>query len=262
MCVVLNHAVDGPETAPVLLLVGSLGATLEMWRPQVAPLAEHLRVVRVDLRGHGGSPVPPGPYTMDGLGGDLLATLDALGVESAHLAGLSLGGMVVMSAAVRAPGRVRSLALLCTSADTGPAQPWLDRAKTVREEGPGALAPTVVSRWLTAPYAEEHPELVAWLRGMVAATPREGYAGCAEAIAGFDLTGALPAVTAPTLVVTASEDRSLPAEHGERIAALVPGARRVHLEGVAHVVSVERADDVTRLLLEHVREAESIWCHE
>src|SRR5262245_64752543 len=107
----LHHVVDGE--GPTLLLGPSLGSTTAMWEPQVAPLAERFRVVRYDHRGHGHSPVPDEPYELADLGGDVLALLDTLGVERAHVAGLSLGGMVAMWLGVNAPERVERLALLC-----------------------------------------------------------------------------------------------------------------------------------------------------
>ncbi len=253
----LHHVVDGPPDAPVLVLLGSLGSDLSVWEPQAA-LARTLRVVRPDLRGHGASPVPAGPYRVEDLADDVVALLDRLGVGAAHVAGISLGGMVAQAVAVRAPGRVRSLSLLCTSAHTADPLPWHERAATVRRDGPGALAPTVVARWLTPPWAKEHPEVPERLRAMVAATPAEGYAGCCEAVAGLDLTAQLPAVRAPALVVSAAQDASLPAEHQRLVADLLPGARLVVLEGVAHLASVERADDVTRLLREHVEHVERV----
>ncbi|RJK97142.1 3-oxoadipate enol-lactonase [Vallicoccus soli] len=255
MSVDLHHVVEGPSDAPVLLLLGSLGSDLSVWEPQRA-LAGSLRLVRADLRGHGASPVPPGPYALEELADDVVGLLDRLDVDVAHVAGISLGGMVAQAVAVRAPERVRSLALLCTSARTEDPSPWHDRAATVRRDGPGALAATVVGRWLTAPYAAAHPEVAARLRAMVAATPAEGYAGCCEAVAGLDLTAELPRVEAPALVVSAAQDASLPPEHQRRIADLLPRSRLVELEGVAHLASVERADDVARLLRDHVQDAQ------
>src|SRR6188472_3087695 len=136
----LFHVIDGRHDAPVLLLGGSLGSTVEMWLPQVPRLSQRLRVVRFDHRGHGGSPVPPGPYTVAELGGDVLELLDHLGVRRAHYAGLSLGGMVGIWLAAYAPERVDRLALLSTAAYLPPAQGWLDRAAAVRAGGMAAVA--------------------------------------------------------------------------------------------------------------------------
>ena len=103
----LHHRLDGAEGAPPLLLCNSLGTTLEMWDPQVPALATRFRLVRYDRRGHGRSPVPPGPYSIDDLGRDALALLDELGIERVSFCGLSIGGMVGMWLAVGGAGAGR-----------------------------------------------------------------------------------------------------------------------------------------------------------
>lgn len=248
----LHHVLDGPAGAPVLLLAGSLGSTLEMWEPQVEALAGEFRVVRYDHRGHGKSPVPAGPYSIADLGADVLRLLDRLDVPSAQLAGVSLGGMTAMWLAAHAPERVDRLALLCTSAQLGPPQGWAERAATVRAEGTGAVAAAVVSRWFTPGYAARHPGEVARLTAMVAGTPAEGYASCCGAIEHMDLRADLARITAPTLVVAGADDPATPPEHAERIAAAISGARLSVLPGAAHLASWERADAVTGLLREHL----------
>ena len=125
-----------------------------MWDPQVPRLAERLRVVRYDHRGHGNSPVPPGPYSLDDLGADALALLDRLGLERVHWCGLSLGGMVGMWMAINAPERIDRLVLCCTSARLGPPAMWADRARTVRAEGVEAIADAGIGRWLTVGFIE------------------------------------------------------------------------------------------------------------
>jgi 3-oxoadipate enol-lactonase len=248
MSVALHHEVAGPDDAPALVLSNSLGSTLAMWDPQAAALAGAFRVVRYDLRGHGRSPVPDGPYGLDDLGADVLALLDRLEIERAHLAGISLGGMVSMWLAVHAPDRVDRLVPCSTSAQLGPPEGWAERATLVRRKGTQALAPTVVERWLTPAYREAHPEEVSRLRAMIAATPDEGYAGCCAAIEHMDLRGDLSRVRAPTLVVSAAQDPATPPEHGELIASLIPGARFEVLEDAAHLANLERPDAFTALL--------------
>ncbi|MFC0529670.1 3-oxoadipate enol-lactonase [Phytohabitans kaempferiae] len=244
--------VDGPAGAPVVVLANSLGTTVDMWEPQLPALTEHFRVVRFDTRGHGRSPVPPGPYTIGDLGGDVLALLDELGVARAHFCGLSLGGMVGMWLAAYAPERIDRLVLCCTSARPGAPESWAHRAATVRAEGTGAIADLVVSRWLTPAYAAGEPELVARLRGMLAATPAQGYAACCGVIEGLDLTAALPRICAPTLVLHGADDPAFPPAHGADIAAAVPGARLTLVRDAAHLANVEQVDVVTALIVDHL----------
>ena len=253
----LNHVSDGPPDEPALLLGGSLGTTLEMWAPQVEPLAERYHLVRFDHRGHGRSPVPAGPYTIAQLGGDVLALMDRLGLRRAAYCGLSIGGMVGQWLAINAPDRITALIVLCTAAHLPPRDPWLERAATVRAAGtPEVVAGAVVARWFTEPWALAHPETVARHRAMVAATDAEGYAACCEAIAAMDLRDGLPAITAPTLVVGGEQDPAIPPVHQREIAAHIPGARLEILDPGAHLASVERADVVTRLISDHIASAE------
>jgi 3-oxoadipate enol-lactonase len=227
----LHHVVDGPAGAPPVLLLGSLGSTLAMWEAQVAALAGPYRVVRADLRGHGGSPAPPGPYAIDDLVADAVALLDRLGIGAAHVVGVSLGGMTAMRLAALHPDRVDRLAVLCTSALLGRASDWAERAATVRASGTGAVAPAVVGRWFTEARRKADPDLVARHERMVAGTPPEGYAACCEAIAVMDLRADLPRIVAPTLAIAGADDPATPPDHLREIAAAVPGARLLVLPG-------------------------------
>lgn len=245
--VALHHAVDGPEAGPPLVLGGSLGSTLEMWQPQLPSLAARHRVVRYDHRGHGGSPVPSGPYALDDLGGDVLRLLDERDVSTVDYAGLSLGGMVGMWLAAHAPERIRRLALLCTAAHLPPEVGYRQRAALVRAEGMAAVVEPVLGRWFTPDFQPGGREPY---RAMLAGTVPEGYAGCCEAIAGMDLRPVLSKITAPTLVVAAADDPAIPPRYAEQIAGAVPGSRLVVLDRAAHLASVERAGEVNRLLLD------------
>jgi 3-oxoadipate enol-lactonase len=252
--VAVSYSVAGPDGAPVVLLSNSLGATRSMWDPQVPALAERYRVVTYDTRGHGQSPAPAGPYSLDDLVDDAVALLDEVGAERAHVAGLSLGGMIGMRLAAREPGRVHRLALLCTSAKVDP-QGFLDRARAARAEGTATFAPTVVGRWLTPPYAAAHPDLVARLEAMIAGADDEGYAACCEVVAGMDLRDDLARIPAPTLVVSAADDPALPPEHQRVIADGVPGAELVTVSPGAHLANLEQVLPVTGALLGHFHAA-------
>lgn len=247
--VAVHHVLDGPPDAPPLLLSNSLGSTVAMWEPQVRPLAQAHRLIRYDLRGHGRSPVPDGPYALDDLGADALALLDRLEIARASVAGVSLGGMVSMWLAIHAPERVERLLACCTSASLGPPEGWAQRAELVRRKGAQAVAPSVVERWLTPAHREAHPEAVARLREMIAATPSEGYAGCCAAVEHMDLTGELARVRAPTLVIAGAQDPSTPPEHGGLIASLIPGARMEVLSPAAHLANLESPAAFNALVL-------------
>jgi 3-oxoadipate enol-lactonase len=248
----LHHTFAGPQDAGVVVLSNSLGTTLAMWEPQAAALARGHRVLRYDLRGHGRSPVPEAPYSIADLGSDLLALLDRTGIARASLFGVSLGGMVSMWVAVHAPERVDRLVLCSTSAVMGPPESWTERAALVRREGTAAVADSVVARWFTPAFAAAQPDVVARIRGQLAATPAEGYAGCCEAIREMDQRPDLPAIAAPTLVIAADGDPSTPPAHARTIAGLIPGARLEVLDRGAHLVNVEAPDVVNPLVLAHL----------
>jgi 3-oxoadipate enol-lactonase len=246
----LNYDTAGPEDAPVLLMGGSIGTSLQMWDRQL-PLAGSLRLVRFDHRGHGRSPNPTGQWEIADMGGDVLELMDALGTERAHYCGLSLGGMVGMWLAANAPERIDRLVLLCTSPFMPPPSLWQERSRAVLEAGSvEPLADAALDRWLTAGFAAANPSIKAWVRSMLVETPATGYAACCGAIERMDLRGALPSITAPTLVISGAQDPSTPPSEQALIADAVPGARHEVLDPAAHLAAVERSDDVNRLILE------------
>ena len=195
------HRFDGPPGAPVVVLSNSLGTTTELWDRQVGPLAERFRVLRYDHRGHGGSPVPDGPYSIDDIGGDLLALLDRLGLERVSVCGVSLGGMTAMWLAARAPERVERIVLCCTSAHLPPRANWTERAATVRAEGTGAIVDGALDRWFSPGFRAWSRDVVERTATTLGSTPSEGYAGCCEALAAWSFAGRLGKIAAPTLVI-------------------------------------------------------------
>ncbi|HZD65333.1 MAG TPA: 3-oxoadipate enol-lactonase [Acidimicrobiales bacterium] len=248
----LHHREAGRSDGPVVVLGTSLGTTTAMWEPQLDELGKRFRVVVVDHRGHGGSEVVPGPAEIADLGGDVVALLDGLGIEACSWAGVSLGGMVGMWLAAHHPARIEATALVCTAAHLPPPQAWHDRAATVRAEGMAGVADPVVARWFTPGFAEREPAVVDAHRAMLLGTSAEGYAACCEAIATLDLRDALPAITAPTLVISAAQDQATPPPFGEAIAGAVPGARLEVIPDAAHLANVEQPAVVTKLLADHL----------
>jgi 3-oxoadipate enol-lactonase len=246
----LHYADDGPSDAPVLMFAGSLGATLAMWEPQLT-LAGRFRVIRIDHRGHGGSPVPPGPYAMPDLAADVLALLDDLGLARVAFCGLSLGGMVGMYLGSEHPERLTSLTLCCTTAHFADRGPWDERIAAVEAGGTAGIADAVVSRWFTPAWAAAHPDVVAALRNQIAGTPDAGYVGCCRAIAAWDHRARLPAVAVPTLVIGGADDPSTPVDpHAHTLADNIPGARLEILPG-AHLATIECAEQASGLISGH-----------
>jgi 3-oxoadipate enol-lactonase len=250
--IAVHHRLEGREDAPAVVLSSSVGTTLELWDAQVPALGERFRVLRYDHRGQGRSPVPPGPYGVADLGADLLDLLDRLGIERASICGLSLGGMVGMWVASHAPERVERLALCCTSAHPAPRETWEERAAAVRAHGMGAVADAVVERWFTPGFRRRSPEVVARFTHMLLGQPPEGYAACCEAIRDFDLRDRLGSIAAPTLVVAGADDPATPPDHARVIEEGIPDASLLVLDEAAHLANVERADEVTSALVEHL----------
>lgn len=248
----LAHTLDGPDGVPAVVLSNSLGSTPAMWDEQLPALAERFRVVRYDHRGHGRSPVPPGPYDLDDLGADVLAMLDRLELERVHWCGLSLGGMVGIWMAINAPERIDRLVLCCTSAKLGPPEMWADRAATVREHGVDAVADAGIQRWLSPGFLQREPEIAARVRAMLASTPAEGYAACCGVIERMDQTARLGEIRAPTLVIAGADDPATPPEHGRLIADAVPGARLEIVAGARHLATIEQPQAMTELILGHL----------
>ena len=252
MSAALRYRLTGPPGAPVLVLGNSLGTTGALWQAQRDAFERHFRVLCYEHRGHGGSPAPAGPYTMDDLGTDLLALLDHLALTRISYCGVSLGGMLGMWLAARAPRRVDRLAVCCTSAHFDTPEPWFDRAARVRRDGTGSVAAQVVPRWFTPAFVASRPEVVHRFEDMLSGCDAGGYAGCCEAIAGMDLRPALPRVSAPTVVIAGAADPATPPPHARTIAGGISGARLHVLPDAAHLANVERAGEVTAILLDHL----------
>ena len=238
--------VDGPESAPALVLSNSLGTTLHMWDAQVAPFTRDFRLVRYDRRGHGRSGVPKGPYTMERLG---RAVLDALGIERVNWCGLSMGGMVGQWLGANAPERVERLVLTNTSSYFADKTMWNERLKLVREKGVAAFAAANMERWFTKGFRERSPKVVAWMQEMFAATPLEGYIACGEAVRDMDHRELLPKIKAPTLVVAGKHDPGTPPDANEYIKDHIPVARFTLLDA-AHISNVEQPEAYTKAVLE------------
>jgi 3-oxoadipate enol-lactonase len=241
---------DGPADAPVLVLSHAIGTSMALWEPQVPPLSQRLRVLRYDHRGHGRSPVPEGPYTIEDLGRDFLRLLDHLGLRSVAFCGLSLGGMVGMWLGANAPDRINRLVLCCTAARMLRPEDYASRAARVRKDGLDPIADLVISRWFSQGFASAHPETVASIRSLFLSTNPEGYAATCEALAVMDLRDEITRITAPTLVIAGGEDQATPVQQAEQIAAAIPGARLSVIPGAGHLANIEAPDAIVRAVLD------------
>ena len=246
----LNHVLEGLEDTPVLVLSNSLGTNLGMWDDQASVLRERFRLLRYDQRGHGDSPVPPGPYKIEDLGLDALALLDRLEIERASFCGLSIGGLVGMWLASEAPERIERLVLCCT-ASRFDSEMYDARAHQVRTEGVDSIADTVLERWFTPEFRATRPETVEWAGSMLRDTPAEGYAGCCEVLRDADMRSRLESIRAPTLVIAGAEDPAATVDQAEEIRDSIPEARLVVVEA-AHLANIEQPEAVTREILEHL----------
>lgn len=239
--------------APALLLMNSLGTSLEMWDDQLEALSERFELIRFDARGHGKSTIgSPREATMDLLATDALNVLDACGVARAHLCGISLGGMIAMHIATKWPDRVLKAALCNTSPHMPPRDGWDTRIQTVLAQGSTALAEGTLQRWFTPQFHQEHPEKVDRIRSLILETSREGYAACCAAIRDMDQRESIKNITAKTLVIGGTADTSTPPEQAELIASTIPEAKLVLLEA-AHLSNIERASEFNATLIEFLQ---------
>jgi 3-oxoadipate enol-lactonase len=241
----LHVVEDGPPDAPVVVLGPSLGTDLGLFHAQAHDLADRYRVIRYDLRGHGGSPVVPGPYSVADLADDVVKLLDGLGVDRFAYAGVSLGGAIGLQLAVTVPDRVERLIVMASAARFPDPPSWKARADRVRAEGTDFLVPSRIGAWVTPGFAESHPEETERLLEMLRSTSREGYAACCETIEAFDVRDQLPTITAPTLVIAGADDPATAPDTVRLIADGIPGARFVVVPQASHLVSAEQPAAVT-----------------
>lgn len=244
----IRYTMTGPEGAPVLILSNSLGTTLDMWAPQLSALSTHYRVLRYDTRGHGGSFAPAGAYTLDMLGRDVLALLDALDVERAHFCGISMGGLTGQWLGVHARERVDKLIVANTAARVGSSNGWQERAALVRTHGMADVAAGAAGRWFTADFIARHADVVRTLTDELRDTPAEGYAACCDALAAADLRGDIDRIAAPTLVIAGRFDPVTTLEDARFIVERVPHADMAALDA-SHLSNIEAADAFSATVL-------------
>lgn len=247
----VNYTIEGPEDGPVVTLSHSLSANLSMWDLQAAALRSHYRVIRYDTRGHGQTDAPEGTYTLDQLADDVQALLDALGITRSHYVGLSMGGMIGQTLALRHPDLLDRLVLCDTSSAMPPGSEdlWNERIATVERDGMDAMVDATIERWFTPGFIADHDDQVEPVRQMIRATPVPGYAGCGHAIKTLNLTDKLGRITAPTLAIVGEDDPGTPVSAHEVIRDNIPGAMLVVLPSAMHLSNIEQAEKFNAALL-------------
>jgi 3-oxoadipate enol-lactonase len=243
----IRYVVEGPEKAPVVLLSNSLGTDLTMWDAQAAAWSREHRVVRYDTRGHGRSGAPAMDYTLDRLGADALAVLDAVGATRAAVVGVSLGGQTALWLAVNAPERITRAVAANTAPKVGTAEAWNERIALIRSEGMDAVSDAVVDRFFSPAFQRAHPEVVAAVLAIVRGTDADGYAGCCAALRDADLRPDVGRISQPLLVIGGQHDLATPVAEAVDLKAAVPGARLELLEA-AHLSNLEEPEAFTRLV--------------
>ena len=238
----------GPADAPAVVFSNSLGATVEMWDAQARALSGRYRVIRYDTRGHGRSPAVAAPLSVERLAADLGGLIAGLGIDRAHVVGLSLGGMTAQALAIHHPERVASLVLMATAPHLPPADGWDARAATVETQGLGAIADAVMSRWFTPAMARSDPATLAHLRRRFLACDPAGYAACCRAIRDMDLRAVLGRIAASTLVVAGADDPVTTVAMAEDLARAIPGAGLEVVPEAAHLFVAERPQETNAIL--------------
>lgn len=244
----LHHALSGPADGPPVVFAGSLGTDLRVWDALLPHLPPGLRVLRYDMRGHGLSDAPPGPYGMGDLVAELAGLMDHVGLRGALVVGLSIGGVVAQGLAAERPELARALVLVCTAAKIGTPESWAARREAVRRDGIEGIADGVLERWFSRRFRAERADEVALWRHMLARTPREGYLGCCAALAETDLRLSTAGLRQPVLAVAGSEDGATPPDLVRETAESVAGARFALLRGAGHIPPVEAPEALAGLI--------------
>jgi len=244
----INYELHGKEGAPWLVLSHSLACTVRMWDPQVAAFKDKHRILNYDMRGHGATSAPTGPYTLDMLADDVLELVKFLKIQKAAYCGLSIGGMIGQTIAIRGAGPFTRMVL----ADTTHTQPpeaikqWEERIRTAQTQGMKGVVASTMERWFTEPFRNSAPAKK--IAELIANTPVAGYVGCGQAIMKLNTTAKLKDIKLPVLAITGEQDGAAPGT--KYIGEHVPGAKYVGIPNAAHIANVEQAERFNQALRE------------
>ena len=246
----IYYEIHGKEGAPWLTLSHSLACSVRMWDEQIATFKDRYRILAYDTRGHGQTSAPAGDYTLAQLADDLKGLLDHLKISQTHYCGLSMGGMIGQTFALKYSGILQTLVLADTSSrippEVGPV--WEERIKVAQTQGMQALVQPTLERWFTAPYRSAHPETMQRIGKLIADTPVPGYVGCCRAIPRLNLTDRLKEITVPIQIIVGADDQGTPVAMSQAIHDNAPGSRLDILPSAAHLSNIEQPQAFDRAL--------------
>ncbi|OGP70512.1 MAG: 3-oxoadipate enol-lactonase [Deltaproteobacteria bacterium RBG_16_50_11] len=247
----MNYEVSGKKKAPVVMLSHSLGCSLAMWDPQLGALEPLFQVLRYDIRGHGRSETPPGPYKPELLAKDAIALLDGLGIDKVHWVGVSMGGMIGQSVGLNRPDRLKSLALCDTTGVIPPEAQilWRERIAAVHEKGIESQLESTLERYFTPSFLKANPPMLGAIRKQFLATPVEGYLGCVEAIRSLNYLDRLSEIKIPTLIMVGEDDPGTPVSASEAMHKRISNSKLVIIPSARHLPNLEQPEFFNTSLL-------------
>jgi 3-oxoadipate enol-lactonase len=251
-----NVLIEGDENKEGLMLSNPIGTNLHLWDPQIPDLAEHFRIVRYDSRGHGASVANEGPYSVEGLGHDALAIMDALGIERVHWLGLSLGSIVGLWLLVHARERIGRAVLASAAAQIPGPDLWNNRIQSARESGMNGVAMAAAERWFNKTFRDANPAKVEAVMEMVRTTPLHGYVAACAAIRDMDQREAIRSIRNKVLVIAGRHDLSMPPGMGALVASSIAGAKFVTLEA-SHMANIEDETNFTKAAVDFLTAPET-----
>ena len=238
------YEIHGKDDAPWLVFSHSLACSVRMWDGEIAKFKDRYRVLAYDTRGHGQSAAPKGPYTLEMLADDLHELLKTLGIRKAHFCGLSMGGMIGQTFALKYPGVFDTLTLCDTTSSYPPeaAPMWQERIRTAESQGMAPLVQPTLERWFTQGFRKNHPDKVQRVASLIERTPVPGYVGCCAAIPRINVTARLKEIKIPALVICGADDPATPPAMARVIQENLPGAKLVLIPQAAHLSNVEQPE--------------------
>jgi 3-oxoadipate enol-lactonase len=256
----IHYEVTGKSGATPVLMIQGLGASKNAWNLQRIAMATRFRIISFDNRGAGRSDKPTEPFTLEQMADDALAVLDAAGIETAHVVGASMGGVISQIVAVKYPHRVRSLTLVCTACRNHPwrqelLQSW---AKTAADKGMIEVGKEA-AQWVMSPRSFRRlVPAFTWMGPLAALRPRHSFVSQIDAILNTreDLVDQLSTITAPTMVIVGNQDILTPRGDSEEIAERIPNAELVVISGAAHGLMMEHSSTFNRILIEFLQRTE------